>query len=34
LNDDWYEPEEAPPPEVIDASNIGFIPIGLGYQAE
>jgi len=34
LDDDWYEPEKLPPPEVIDGSNIGFLPIGLGYQAE
>jgi len=30
LNEDWYDPD---PPEVINSSNIGAIPIGLGYES-
>lgn len=29
LNEDWYDPA---PPEVISRSNIGSIPISLGYE--
>lgn len=33
FDEDWFDPEPPKPPEVIDSSNIMFIPIGLGYEA-
>ena len=32
FDDDWYDPAPPRPKEVIDKSNIRFIPIGLGYE--
>lgn len=31
FDDDWYDPA---PPEVLNASSINSIPIGLGYSME
>jgi hypothetical protein len=31
FDDDWFDPE---PIEAISASDIGSIPIGLGYSVE
>lgn len=32
FEEDWYDPEPPKPPEMIDAHNIRYIPIGLGYE--
>lgn len=34
FDDDWYDPLPPPEPEVIDGSNVKFLPIGIGYGAE
>jgi len=31
--DDWYNPEPPKPPEVLEGSDLRFVPIGLGYEA-
>jgi len=31
-DEDWYDPEPPKPPEVIENSDLRFIPIGLGYE--
>lgn len=32
FDEDWYDPEPPPEPDVIDAHNVRFLPIGIGYE--
>lgn len=32
FDDDWYDPAPDPEPDVIDGSNVKYLPIGIGYE--
>lgn len=34
FDDDWYDPAPPPEPDILDGSNIRFLPIGIGYSDE
>lgn len=34
FDEDWYDPAPPPPKPIIDGSNVGQLPIGLGYAME
>jgi hypothetical protein len=32
-DEDWYNPSPVEPPEVLESSDIRFLPIGLGFES-
>lgn len=33
-DEDWYDPEPPEKPKPIEAGDVKFLPIGLGYQTD